>query len=153
MKLYRVTLYFRNIIDSCVSVWLRACWKNFGKIGGSHQCLCIQHASPLQSDWVTSQSDSNHKAAAWATGLANYLELKAKRQWAFGSEVYMLSGGKVRLGKVYSLHIEVSHFGTFGLVAAVPIYISICFESVTNCSCCALLLCFMHFHFIPNWQV
>lgn len=62
----------------------------------------------------------------------------------------MLSGEKVRLGKVYSLHIEDSHFGTFGLFAAVPIYISICFERVTKCSCCALLLCFMHFHFIPN---
>lgn len=62
----------------------------------------------------------------------------------------MLSARKVILGKVYSLRVEDSHFSTFELFAAVPIYISICFESVTKCSCCSLLLYSVHFHLPPH---
>lgn len=141
VKLHSVNLYFRNMTDSWVSVHLRACWKNFEKVGGN---LCIQHATLLQSESATSRSESNHNATACAIGWARYPELKAKRQWAFGSEVYMLTGRKVVLGRVYSLRVKDSHFSTFELFAAVPIYISICFESAAvvhfSCTPCTSIL-------------
>jgi len=65
----------------------------------------------------------------------------------------MLSGRKVGLRKVCSLHTEDSHFSTFEFFAAVPIYNSFCFESVMKCSSCAPLLCFVRFLFIPNCLV
>lgn len=65
--------------------------------------------------------------AACAGGQDSYLKLKNKHQWSFGSEVFIFSQEE-KLDQGRFIHSSAnSHFNTFELFPAMPIYISICF--------------------------
>lgn len=64
---------------------------------------------------------------ACAGGQDSYLELKDKHRWSFGSEVFIFSQEERLDQEKFIQSSANSHFNTFELFAAVPIYISICF--------------------------
>lgn len=100
---------------------LEEIWEAEKKLSVPVYSACIP-TTEWQYKWM-----QPHSYVACAGGQDSYPELKDRHRWSLGSEVFIF-GQEEKLNQGRFVHSSVnSHFSTFELFAAVPIYISICF--------------------------